>query len=186
MCESCEEKLVPMKVQGHDFPTILNSLTRETPSKIKSSEIRLVFECKLHTLLKMLSKGRAAPLRCQAVGGQTRPAWLPVRPAVKHGYLVSTRVSCSLLFKARRKRKGRDKGGCACGSSSQRSHSHPTGQNWSQDDFPPVKKSAEQNEEKEGGNHRGGHLLPHLHPQSQEVLCNSVNLAMVVWLRMPP
>lgn len=60
------------------------------------------------------------------------------------------------------------------------SHSLPIGQNWSQDDFPPVKKSVEQNEEKGGVNHWGGHLLPHLHPQPQEVLCNSVNLAMVV------
>lgn len=67
-----------------------------------------------------------------------------------------------------------------------KAHSHPIGQNWSQDDFPRVKKSEEQNEEKGGVNHWGGHLLPHLHPQPQEVLYNSVNLAMVVWLRMPP
>lgn len=156
-----------------------------TPSKMKSPEIRLVFECKLHTLLKMFSKDNfSSQVSRQWEVEPGLPGFLCNRPSSiatgsPHGCLAH---SCS---KQGERKRGKDKGGRACGRSSQ-PLSHPFGKNWCQDDFSPLKKSEEQNEEKEGVNHWGGHLLSHLHPQPQEVPCNSVNLATVVWLRMPP
>lgn len=164
MCESCEWKLIPTKIREHHFPTKLNSLTQGLLSKLNSPKVRLAFDCKLQKLVKMAGLPLSA---VRAVGGGSRPAWLPEQSAFKYGSHVSIRVSYSCSEQEERRRGERTKAEVHTKALPSSSHSHPIGQNWSRGDFLPIKKSGERDEEKEGMNQWGGHLLLNLHLQLQ-------------------
>lgn len=158
-------------MQEHDFPTKLNSLTQELPSGLKSPEVRIVFECKLQTPLKMLSKDRASSLGCQG-SRRWSQACLPSCATSLRAWLPCVHKGVLLTVKARRKKMGeRAEADVHVKALPNSSHSYPVGQNWSHHDFLPIKASEEQDEER-GMNRWGGHRLPNLHLQPQEALCN--------------